>query len=81
MAILFIDTLNQSVGINCFPEQSNTFAVNGYDFMKIYPVGYILMTTTNVNPSTYIYGTWELLTSGALINGSSKTIYAWTRTG
>lgn len=81
VAILFIDTLNQSVGINCFPEQANTFAINGYDFMKIYPVGHILMTTVNVNPSTYIYGTWELLTSGALINGSSKTIYAWTRTG
>lgn len=81
VAILFIDTLNQSVGINCFPKQANTLSINGYDFMNIYPVGYILMTTTNVNPSTYIYGTWELLTSGALINGSSKTIYAWTRTG
>ena len=81
VAILFIDTMNQSVGINCFPEQANTLAINGYDFMKIYPVGYILMTTNDVNPSTYLYGTWELLTSGTLINGSSKTIYAWTRTG
>lgn len=81
VAILFIDTLNQSIGINCFPKQSNTLAVNGYDFMNLYPVGYILMTTTNVNPSTYIYGTWELLTSGALLSGSSRTIYAWTRTG
>lgn len=81
VAILYIDTLNQSVGINCFPEQAETLAINGYDFKKLYPVGYILMTTTNVNPSTYIYGTWSLLASGQLISGSSATIYAWTRTG
>lgn len=80
VAILYIDTLNQSVGVNCYPTQSDTFAVNGVDFMKIYPVGYILMTTTNVNPTTYLYGNWTLLTSGQLINGSSQTIYAWTRT-
>ena len=81
VAILYIDTLNQSVGVNCFPEQGNTLAINGYDFMKLYPVGYILMTTVNTNPSTYLYGTWELLASGQLISGASKTIYAWTRTG
>ena len=81
VAILFIDTMNQSVGVNCFPKQRNTLAINGYDFMSIYPVGYILYTTTNVNPQTYLYGTWELLTSGNLISGLSRTIYAWTRTG
>lgn len=81
VAILFIDTMNQSVGVNCFPKQRNTLAINGYDFMNIYPVGYILYTTTNVNPQTYLYGTWELLTSGNLISGLSRTIYAWTRTG
>ena len=81
VAILFIDILNQSVGINCFPEQAETLAINGYDFKKLYPVGYILYTTNNVNPQTYLYGTWELLTSGNLISGLSRTIYAWTRTG
>lgn len=81
VAILFIDVALLSVGINCLPTVSNTLEVNGYDFMKLNPVGCIMYTTNNVNPGTYTPGTWTLLTSGNLITGLNQTIYAWTRTG
>lgn len=33
---LFIDTVKNSVGINCFPAESNSLEVNGFDMGKLY---------------------------------------------
>lgn len=81
MPILFIDTLMQSVGINCFPSVANSLFVNGINFFDLFPVGSVRITTNNVNPQTYLTDTtWELTSSGQLFSGVSKTFYLWTRT-
>lgn len=36
---------------------------------KVFPIGSILMNTTNINPETYIGGTWELFGKGKTIVG------------
>ena len=39
-----------------------------------FPVGYILISATNVNPVTFLkYGTWELIGNGRTILGASDT--------
>ena len=80
LPILFIDTIMQSVGINCFPTKNDGFFVNGIDFDNIFPVGSTKITTTDTNPSNYFSGTWELIASGKLLNNSDRTFYLWTRT-
>lgn len=75
--IMFIDISLKSVGINCFPTKENSFEVEGFDFENAHPVNSIIMTSNNTNPSTYIAGTWELLTSQTI---NSNTIYYWKRT-
>ena len=38
-----------------------------------FPIGYILMSATNINPSTFLgYGTWELIGNGRTILGASE---------
>lgn len=78
MPILMIDVDLISVGVNCFPTKSKSLEVNGYDFDKLHPINSIIETTDNNNPSSYVSGTWVLLTSNT-INGN--TIYYWKRTG
>lgn len=79
LPILFIDTIMQSVGINCFPSKDDSLFVSDIDFFDIFPVGSTKLTTNNVNPSTYFKGTWELITSGKLISGVDKNFYLWHR--
>ena len=74
---MFIDVLLKSVGINCFPKSANSFEVKGFNFDDLHPLNSVLITATNTNPSTYVNGTWVLLTSQT-INGN--TIYYWKRT-
>lgn len=76
MPIMMLDVDLISVGINCFPTKKNSFEVNGYDFNNLHPVNSIIITTTNNNPSSYVTGTWELLSTQSLNN---TTIYYWKR--
>ena len=75
--IMFIDVLLKSVGINCFPKNADSFEVKGFNFDDLHPVNSVLITATNTDPSSYVNGTWVLLTSQT-INGN--TIYYWKRT-
>lgn len=75
--IMFIDVLLRSVGINCFPKNSDSFEVKGYDFDNLHPINSVLITATNTDPSSYVNGTWVLLTSQTI---NSNTIYYWKRT-
>lgn len=77
MPILMIDVDLISVGVNCFPTKQQSFEVNGYDFSALHPVNSLIMTTNNVNPSSSVTGTWELLTSASV---GGATIYYWKRT-
>ena len=76
--ILFVDTKKLSVGINCFPANSESLEVNGQkigaiDFNKIYPVGSIYMSTQPTSPKTLFgIGTWTQLKSG-FIYATSNT--------
>lgn len=74
--IMFIDVLLKSVGINCFPTKENSFEVNGCNFDNLHPINSIIITSANTNPSTYVSGTWVLLTSQTINN---ETIYYWKR--
>lgn len=76
MPIMMIDVDLISVGINCFPTKENSFEVNGYDFNNLHPINSIIITTNNNNPSSFVTGTWELLSTQSLNNG---TIYYWKR--
>lgn len=76
--IMFIDIGLLSVGINCFPATSNSLEVSGYNFNNIHPVGAVMPTLSNTNPSNLgVNGTWELLTSQSV---GGTTVYYWKRT-
>lgn len=77
--IMFIDVILKSVGINCFPTKENSFEVEGYDFDNIHPIGEVLLSTKDANPSTYTIGEWNLLSSGKFFSGVDTTFYLWTR--
>lgn len=77
MPIFMIDIDLLSIGVNCFPTNSNSLEVNGYDFNNLHPVNSIITTTNDTNPSNSVAGAWELLTSTTI---NSKTIYYWKRT-
>lgn len=79
MPIMFIDTLLQAIGINCFPTEKEGFFISGINFFDIFPVGATKLTTNDINPSEYFKGTWELIVSGKLISGVDKVFYLWTR--
>jgi len=55
MPIMFFDTKKLSVGVNCFPQRSNSFEINGRNvFDMIWPVGAIYMSVSSVNPSVFL---------------------------
>ena len=78
--IMFIDTILQAIGINCFPTEENGLSVSGFSFFDLFPVGAVRMTTNGVNPSKYFKGTWTLLASGKFFSGVDITFYLWSRT-
>lgn len=78
--IMFIDTILQAIGINCFPTEENGLSVSGFSFFDLFPVGAVRMTTNDVNPSKYFKGTWTLLASGKFFSGVDITFYLWSRT-
>ena len=70
MAILFIDRLKKSVGINCFPSNNQSLELNGHSiFDLIYPVGSIYTSVNNTNPGTLFGGTWVAFGTGKTLVG------------
>ncbi len=75
--ILFVDTKKLSVGVNCFPTNSESLEVNGekigaIDFSKIYPIGSIYMSVNSTNPKDLFGGTWEQLKDRFLLAAGSS---------
>ena len=85
--ILFVDTKKLSVGVNCFPTQTESLEVNGekigaIDFKKIYPVGSIYLSVNSTSPATLFGGSWTQIsnrflyctTSGATGTGGASSV-------
>lgn len=72
----FIDTVKNSVGVNCFPKNEKSFEVTGDIFINdkklidlIYPVGSIYMSVNNVSPQSFLGGTWKAFATGRTLVG------------
>ena len=68
----------RSVGINCLPTHVGELEYRGQTLLDYaHPVGSILKTDSNVNPSTYLGGTWvqipcrDLIEEGTFSDGTS----------
>ena len=73
---LFIDTVKNSVGINCFPKNEKSFEIEGNFILNakelvdlIYPVGSIYISVNNVSPAAFLGGTWEAFATGRTLVG------------
>lgn len=78
--IMFIDTLMQAIGVNCFPTTNNGFFVSDLNLANLLPVGSTKITTDNVNPEKYLGGSWDLVANGNLF-GPNHMFYLWERVG
>ncbi len=80
MPIMFFDTKRLSVGINCFPEKTESFEISGKTiFDMIYPVGSIYLSVNSVNPEELFGGTWEQIKDRFLL--CSGNTYDLGKTG
>ena len=77
---MFIDTLMQAIGVNCFPTTNNGFFVSDLNLANLLPVGSTKITTDNVNPEKYLGGSWDLVANGNLF-GPNHMFYLWERVG
>ena len=74
--ILFFDTKKLSVGINCFPEKSESFEISGKTiFDMVYPIGTIYSSVNNINPQNIFGGVWEQMQNANL----SPSTFIWKR--
>ena len=75
--LVFYDMLKRSVGINCFPQKTASFEIDGNSIYDIlYPVHSIYMSTNNVNPSLLFPNTqWTQLKDRFLL-GAGNTYTA-----
>lgn len=72
MPIMYIDTLNNSVGVNCFPSKKESLELNGKTiFNMIYPVGSVYISVNNVSPATLFGGTWEQIQDQFLLSAGN----------
>jgi hypothetical protein len=73
LPILFIDRRLRSVGVNCFPANSNSLEINGKTILDlIYPIGSIYISVNATNPSTLFGGTWEAISQGRCLMGAGE---------
>ncbi len=74
--ILFFDTKKLSVGINCFPEKSESFEISGKTiFDMVYPIGTIYSSVNDANPQDIFGGVWEQLQNANLF----PSVFMWKR--
>lgn len=75
--LVFYDMLKRSVGINCFPQKTASFEIDGNSIYDIlYPVGSIYMSVNNTNPSLLFPNTnWTQLKDRFLL-GAGDTYTA-----
>lgn len=72
MPIMYIDTLNNSVGVNCFPSKEESLEIGGKTiFDMIYPVGSVYISVNNTSPATLFGGTWEQIQDQFLLSAGS----------
>lgn len=72
MPIMYIDTLNNSVGVNCFPSNEESLEIGGKTiFDMIYPVGSVYISVNNTSPATLFGGTWEQIQDQFLLSAGS----------
>ena len=76
MPIIYFDRIKSSVGINCFPQDNDSFEVDGLKIWQIsYPVNSVYMSVDSTSPATLFGGgTWVAL------SGFPTGVYAWKRT-
>ena len=75
MPIIYFDRIKSSVGINCFPKDSDSFEVDGLKIWEtVYPVNSVYMSVDSTSPATLFGGTWVSL------SGFPTGTYAWKRT-
>ncbi len=80
MPIMFFDTKRLSVGINCFPEKTESFEISGKTiFDMVYPVGSVYLSVNSVNPKEVFGGTWEQIKDRFLL--CSGDAYGLGKTG
>ena len=74
--ILFFDTKKLSVGINCFPEKSESFEISGKTiFDMVYPIETIYFSVNDANPQDIFGGVWEQIQNTNLF----PSVFMWKR--
>jgi len=92
MPIIYFDRLKRSVGVDCFPEQTESIELSGKKVLTksdildlIYPVGSIYISVNQTSPDTLFGGAWERMPTGRVLvaagGGINPTITTNTYTG
>ena len=75
MPIIYFDRIKSSVGINCFPQDNDSFEVDGLKIWEtVYPVNSVYLSVDSTSPATLFGGTW------VAVSGFPSGVNAWKRT-